>query len=240
MNEALADQELQDWVARLRKRQPDTAEPDLALLRRPRYRPDGPPLCSVRELHLGTRPITSARLYRPSAQRLPLVLYAHGGFGDLDSHDRMCRRLALRANAVVLSVEYRRAPEHRAPAAVDDLFNVACWAVGLPEELGPVMAAPALAGDSAGGAIAVLAAARLASASIPVSAVLLICPNTDLTLSLPSVRAKGSGWGLQADDMSWLVHQMGSRSQSTDVGPLQPSARRSTRLTHNPGGHCRA
>jgi acetyl esterase len=144
----------------------------------------------------------------PSAQRLPLVLYAHGGgfvFGDLDSHDRVCRRLALMANAAVLSVDYRRAPEHPAPAAVDDLFSVARWAAAAPDELGPVLPTPTLAGDSADGTIAVLAAARLATVSMPLSAVLLICPNADLTPSQPSVSAKGSGWGLQAHALPGFV-----------------------------------
>jgi acetyl esterase len=210
VNEALADPALQEWLAKLRKQQPDTAEPDLALVRAPRYRPAGPQLWSVRELRNDTQPVSSARLYRPSPGRLPLVLFAHGGgfvFGDLDSHDRVCRRLALQANAAVLSVDYRRAPEHPAPAAVDDLFNVARWAAGLPDELGPVMPTPALAGDSAGGAIAVPAEARLAKASMPLSAVLLICPNADLTLSQPSVSAKGNGWGLQVDALRRFVHQ---------------------------------
>ena len=179
MDEALADPELRDWLSTLRKQQPDTAEPDLATLRAPQYRPGGPPLWSVPELRIGARPVTSARLYRPGPERLPLVLYAHGSgfvFVDLDSHDRVCRRLALTANAAVLSVDYRLAPEHPAPAAVDDLFNVARWSARLPDQVGPVMPNPALAGDSAGGAIAVLAAARLARASISSSAVLLICP----------------------------------------------------------------
>jgi acetyl esterase len=138
------------------------------------------------------------------------VLYAHGSgfvFVDLDSPDRVCRRLALTANAAVLSVDYRLAPEHPAPAAVDDLFNVARWSARLPDQVGPVMPNPALAGDSAGGAIAVLAAARLARASISSSAVLLICPNTDLTLSQPSVSSKASGWGLEAQALGWFVQQ---------------------------------
>ena len=151
MDEALADPELRDWLSTLRKQQPDTAEPDLATLRAPRYRPGGPPLWSVPELRIGARPVTSARLYRPGPERLPLVLYAHGSgfvFVDLDSHDRVCRRLALTANAAVLSVDYRLAPEHPAPAAVDDLFNVARWSARLPDQVGPVMPNPALAGRS--------------------------------------------------------------------------------------------
>jgi acetyl esterase len=111
------------------------------------------------------------------------------------------------ANAAVLSVDYRRAPEHPAPAAVDDLFSVARWAAAAPDELGPVLPTPTLAGDSAGGTIAVLAAARLATVSMPLSAVLLICPNADLTPSQPSVGAKGSGWGLKAHALPWFVQQ---------------------------------
>jgi acetyl esterase/lipase len=68
--------------------------------------------------------------------------------------------LALLRAPPVLSVDFRRAPELPAPAAVDDLFNVARWAAAAPDELGPVLPSPTLAGDSAGGTIAVLAAAR--------------------------------------------------------------------------------
>jgi acetyl esterase len=159
----------------------------------------------------------------PSAQRLPLVLYAHGGgfvFGDLDSHDRVCRRLALMANAAVLSVGYRRAPEHPAPAAVDDLFSVARWAAAAPDELGPVLPTPTLAGDSAGGTIAVLAAARLATVSTPLSAVLLICPNADLTPSQAQRERQRQRLGSAGARPALVRAAMGTRSQPRDVGPV--------------------
>lgn len=88
-----------------------------------------------------------------------------------------------------------------------------------PTKLGPVLPTPTLAGDSAGGTVAVLAAARLATVSMPLSSVLLICPNADLTPSQPSVGAKGSGWGLHAHGPALVRAAMGTRSQPWDVGP---------------------
>jgi acetyl esterase len=232
-NEGLADSELGDWVGALRQQQPHAEPQDLASLRAPRFRPDGPQLRSVRELRIDARPAVAVRLYRPGPERLPLVIYVHGGgfvSGDLDSHDRVCRRLALKSRAAVLAVDYRRAPEHPAPAAVDDLINVARWAAGLPAELGPVIPDLAVAGDSAGAAIAVLAAARLASASVRLSAVLLICPNADLTLAQPSVSAKGSGWGLDEEALRWFVRQWTPDLSPEKPAPVQSSSRRPARV----------
>ncbi|WP_426996839.1 alpha/beta hydrolase [Pseudarthrobacter sp. N5] len=150
------------------------------------------------------------RLYRLGDEPRPLIVYVHGGgfvFGDLDSHDRTCRRLALHAKAVVLAVDYRRAPENPAPAAVDDVVRVLDWVMTKQKELGAVNEPPALAGDSAGGLIAIVAANRMVEAGIPLKALLLICPNADLTLSQPSVQQNSSGWGLDKAELSWFVDQ---------------------------------
>jgi acetyl esterase len=92
-----------------------------------------------------------ARQYWPSADAtLPLVVYFHGGrfiSGDLDSHDTICRTLAIAANCRVLAVDYRLAPEHRFPAAADDAAQAVEWALGQGI---PV----AVAGDSAGANLA--------------------------------------------------------------------------------------
>lgn len=169
------------------------------------------------------------RFYRPSGQPLPLIVYVHGGgfiFGDLDSHDRTCRRLAVEANAAVLAVHYRRAPEHPAPAAIDDVVAALTWAIKPPAVLGPISGSPSLAGDSAGGLIALLVAQRLVTEGVGLSGLLLICPNADLTLSQPSVRQKGSGWGLEAEALAWSLRQwvpdMGAEQLQT-LSPLHVS-----------------
>jgi len=169
----------------------------------------GPRLAAVEDLTAGLGQVP-ARLYRPALEPRPLVVFLHGGMwviGDLDSHDRACRRLAARAGVAVLAVDFRRPPEHKWPAAVDDAVDVVRWAVseaaGLAETVraaGPV----AVAGDSSGGNLAALACLRLRDEGGPLPAAqILVTPNTDLTLSQPSARDKATGWGLDADDVAW-------------------------------------
>lgn len=99
------------------------------------------------------------RLYRPSgvAKPLPVIVYCHGGswtFGGLDSHDMPAARLAKIAGAAVIAVNYRLAPEHKYPAALDDAWDVLQWVIAAASELGLDPARIAVAGDSAGGALA--------------------------------------------------------------------------------------
>ena len=153
MKEILADDELAQWISDIRA-QPTEAPPlNVNKLRVGRVRPAGPSLPQVLELSVpGDNPV-HLRFYRPNQHRLPLIVYVHGGafiFGDLDSHDRTCRRLALEANAAVLAVHYRRAPEHPAPAAIDDVLATLKWAIKTPAILGSINGSPFLAGDSAG------------------------------------------------------------------------------------------
>src|SRR5207342_1372318 len=104
-----------------------------------------------------------ARLYRPDAGPTGIVVYLHGGgwvIGDLETHDRACRRLAAASGLAVLAVDYRRAPEHPFPAAVDDAVAALRWVATRPVELGPFTGAVAVAGDSAGGTLASLACLR--------------------------------------------------------------------------------
>ncbi|MCA9972857.1 MAG: alpha/beta hydrolase fold domain-containing protein, partial [Anaerolineales bacterium] len=99
-----------------------------------------------------------ARVYRPAAARpLPLLVYFHGGgwvVGSLETHDTICRRLAADAGRLVVSVDYRLAPEHKFPAAVEDAFAALTWAAAHAGELGGDAARLAVAGDSAGGNLA--------------------------------------------------------------------------------------
>src|SRR6476619_1707942 len=86
-------------------------------------RPRGPELHAVTDTIVPDTPGVRARHYRPVAERRPLLVFLHGGFwvmGDLETHDRLCRRLADAAGIEVLAVDYRRAPEHPWPAAVED------------------------------------------------------------------------------------------------------------------------
>jgi acetyl esterase len=102
------------------------------------------------------------RWYRPSPEGgLPVTLFFHGGgwtVDDLDTHDHLCRRLASRSQAMVVSVAYRRGPEHPYPAAVEDAYAATQWVVAVGRERGVDPTRLAVAGDSAGGNLATVVA----------------------------------------------------------------------------------
>ena len=139
-----------------------------------------------------------ARLYRPTQERnLPTVVYLHGGgfvIGDLDTHDNMCRELARGANAVVVSVDYRLAPEHPYPAAADDAIAATKWVIANAGELGGSDVV-AVAGDSAGGNLAAVVTQQLHADGIALSAQFLIYPAVAQDRAgFPSFKENGEGY----------------------------------------------
>jgi acetyl esterase len=154
-----------------------------------------------------------ARLYRPEglAEGSPLLVYYHGGgwvAGDLESHDNLCRFLARHADVRVLAVDYRLAPEHPFPAAVDDALAAYRYAVAHAEELGVAPARIALGGDSAGGNLAAVTAYRSVRAGDPRPAFLmLIYPAVDATTRRRSRELFGHGFLLTDADMDWFMDQ---------------------------------
>ncbi len=229
---SVAAEALGEWLAELRRDPgPSCEELGVDSLRRSSQdraaaRPRGPDLARVQDETIADD--LRGRLYRTSPEPRPLVLFTHGGgfvLGDLNSHDRVCRRLAARCDVAVLAVDYRRAPEFPAPAAVDDAVRSFCWATRHQDQLGADPSVGiALAGDSSGAAIAVLAAIRLRDSDGPeASALLLLNPHTDMTLSQPSMNQKGDGWGLGAAEMAWFVQQWvpdPGRRANPQVSPL--------------------
>jgi acetyl esterase len=144
-----------------------------------------------------------ARQYWPTiGEGLPIVLYFHGGrffSGDLESHDTLCRRLALAAGCRVVAVDYRLAPEHRFPAAAEDASRAVEWASQQGVPVG-------LVGDSAGANLA--AGAALAHRTSWLRCQILIYPMIDATCTSPSFVDYADGYGPGAADMKrgWLEY----------------------------------
>lgn len=149
-----------------------------------------------------------ARLYAPSHDRLPLLLYLHGGgftIGDLETHDSLCRQLSLRSGGAVVALDYRLAPEHRFPTAVDDSFAALRWLTGEGSaQLGLDGARLAVAGDSAGGTLAAVCAIQARDAGLPLALQLLITPGTTAHADTPSHRTFAHGFLLEAEAITWF------------------------------------
>jgi acetyl esterase len=153
------------------------------------------------------------RLYRsrPLSERntQPVLVYFHGGgwlFGDLDTHDVLCRHLALAADSTVISVDYRLAPEHKFPCAFEDAFAATKWIADKADALGVDRRCIALGGDSAGGNLATTVAlmAGLEGNDPPIMYQLLIYPAVDMGFTHDSYRRVGDGYTLTAAGMRWF------------------------------------
>ena len=146
-----------------------------------------------------------ARRYVPAQRDDGLLVYFHGGGfvrGDLDTHDPLCRALAGAGGCTVVSVAYRRAPEHPFPAAVEDAIAATAWATA--GSAGPV----AVGGDSSGGNLAAVAAlATRDGGGTPLAAQLLLYPVTDATMSAPSLDELTEGRMLTRAAMEWFYDQ---------------------------------
>lgn len=174
-------------------------------------------------------PPVRVRVIHPSDARasgpLPALVFFHGGgwvIGDLDTHDTLCRELALGAGVVVVSVDYRLAPEHRFPAAVDDCVAATRWVHTNATALGIDANRMAVGGDSAGGNLAAVVALSLRDAgdSRVFEALrhqLLIYPATDMRRDAPSHTTNGQGYLLTREMMAWYHgHYMGGPEQDND------------------------
>ncbi|RCV48220.1 alpha/beta hydrolase [Marinitenerispora sediminis] len=175
--------------------------------------PEGPPMAGVREHTIAGSPDIPVRIYHPHTGRSPrpVLVYFHGGgfvLCGLDSHDGICRLLADGTGAVVVSVDYRRAPEHRFPAAVDDAYAAVRWVHRQAAELGADPARVAVAGDSAGGNLAAVACLLARERGTPpIAFQLLIYPVTDIMSTLPSRRENADGCFLTATHLRWFHEQ---------------------------------
>lgn len=152
-----------------------------------------------------------ARLYRPNnlLHPAPVLLYFHGGgwvIGDIETHDSACAEIARLLEMDVVSVDYRLAPEHPFPAAVDDCLAAARWLAASPGEIGHPVSGIIPAGDSAGGTLAAAVSQRLnGQLPVPIIAQWLIYPGTDMAATTGSMEMFADGYLLTRDSMEWFT-----------------------------------
>jgi acetyl esterase len=149
------------------------------------------------------------RVYRPSdAAALPVVVWFHGGgwvLGSLDTHDNHCRQLSDDVDAIVVSVDYRLAPEAKFPAAVDDCVAAWNWVCAHAKELNGDPSRVALGGDSAGGNLAAVTCLLARDQNLRQPRFqLLVYPVTDYEFESPSTRENAAGYGLETEHMHWF------------------------------------
>ena len=152
------------------------------------------------------------RVYEPlgDERARPVLVYFHGGgwvLGSLDTHDGVCRALCARTPCVVVAVDYRLAPEHRFPAAVDDAWAATAWVVEHAASLGADPARIAVGGDSAGGNLAAAVTFRARATGLSLAFQLLVYPVTDADLDTASYLENATGYGLTRDAMRWYWDQ---------------------------------
>ena len=171
------------------------------------------------------------RIYRPDpdAGALPALVYYHGGghvIGNLDTHDAVARNLCNGAGCVVVSVDYRLAPEHKFPAAAQDAFAAVQWCAAHGAEFGIDPERMAVGGDSAGGNLAAVAALMARDAGGPaIRLQVLVYPVTDYACDTASYRIYAQGYGmLEAQSMRWFRdHYLSGEADRLDwrVAPLR-------------------
>jgi acetyl esterase len=184
------------------------------------------------QIHVGVSEVSipgpagpiAARHYRPAtSDPAPLVVYYHGGgwvIGDLDTHDPLCRLTCRDAGVHVLSIDYRLAPEHPAPAAIDDAYAAFKWAYEHAAELGAIPGKVVVGGDSAGGNLAAVVSqlSRDEDGPQPVLQWLLY-PRTDFTAQTRSLSLFANGFLLTRADIDWFTAQL---LDGSDVAPADP------------------
>ncbi len=175
------------------------------------------------------------RIYTPpGAGPFSGIVYFHGGgfvIGDLETHDPLCRQVAVRTGSIVCAVDYRLAPEHPFPAAADDALLAARWFLGQAEHLGADGGRVFVMGDSAGGTLATVTALGLRDVAPPLRGQILVYPITDhVEAGSASYDAFAEGYGLTRESMRWFMrHYVSDPAEATDprVCPLRmPSLRR--------------
>jgi acetyl esterase len=184
------------------------------LASRKALQPDPEPVAETADLTaMGPAGPIPLRLYRgigaDSGTPQPVLVYFHGGgwvIGDLDSHDQCCRALANAARCIVVAVDYRLAPEHKFPAAVEDAIAATRWVADNAQSLGIEARQLAVGGDSAGGNLAAVVALDARNrGGPPIVFQLLIYPGTDMRMDRPSHMRHADQLPLRRPTMQWFL-----------------------------------
>ncbi len=216
---------------------PQSARDALRALAAARAAVPPPPVASALDIEVkGAAGPLAARVYRVSEENSPTVVFFHGGgwvAGDLETHDRQARWLAIETGAVVVSVDYRRPPETRFPGAFEDAFTAVRDIFERIGEFGGETARVGVAGDSAGGNLAATVAIACRDEGIKLAAQLLVYPVTDVTgnfadpeqnARFPSRAENAEGYFLSRAVMQWFAgHYLSDAGQGADwrVSPLR-------------------
>jgi acetyl esterase/lipase len=216
---------------------PQSARDALRALAASRAHIPPPPVASAIDTRVqGAAGPLAARVYRMSDEKAPTVVFFHGGgwvAGDLETHDRQARLLAIETGAVVVSVDYRRPPETRFPGAFEDAFAAVRDVIARIAEFGGDLGRVGVAGDSAGGNLAAATALACRDAGIKLAAQLLVYPVTDVAGSyadaennarFPSRAENAEGYFLSRAVMQWFSgHYLEDANHGADwrVSPLR-------------------
>jgi acetyl esterase len=216
---------------------PQSARDALRALAASRAAIPPPPVASAIDTQVkGAAGPLAARVYRVSDAQSPTVVFFHGGgwvAGDLETHDRQARLLAIETGAVVVSVDYRRPPETRFPGAFEDAFAAVRDVIARIVEFGGDSTRVGVAGDSAGANLAATVAIACRDAGYELAAQLLVYPVTDVTgayadaeanARYPSRAENAEGYFLSRAVMQWFAgHYLADASHGTDwrVSPLR-------------------
>jgi len=193
---------------------------------RPASTPTPPDIGLVKNLAAdGPRGPIPLRVYRPArvpaSTPLPALMFFHGGgwvIGDLETHDVLCRQLTADSEACVVAVDYRLAPEHKFPAAVDDAWAATRWVAARAGELAIDAGRLAVGGDSAGGNLAaVVALMARDQAGPPIRLQALLYPVTDRAAETRSYRDFADGFMLTRESMRWFAaHYLNAAEEAAD------------------------
>ena len=216
---------------------PQSARDALRALADSRSTVPPPAVVSAENIKLkGAAGFLAARVYRNTNEKSPTVVFFHGGgwvAGDLETHDRQARLLAIETGAVVVSVDYRRPPEVRFPGAFEDAFAAVKDVLERIAEFGGDIKRIGVAGDSAGGNLAAVTAIACRDAGIELAAQLLVYPVTDAfgnfadakeNARFPSRAENAEGYFLSRAVMEWFCgHYLADATDGTDwrVSPLR-------------------